>query len=158
MNKNWLSYVSFVVSDHCRQCYSIGFGCIMFNFGVFLTFWWNLEIQDGGSRMPAVWKLWRNSYVRRRLSSCCWLERNTFRCSIYPPSLIVIDLILPELFKEGSRIRRINKMKISDRHMEDFILHRVYVRSSYCFHYGSFEVKKTSLKCLWSKKFFVTVW
>ena len=70
------------------------------------------------------------------------LERNTFRYTIYPPSLIVIDLILPELYKEGSRIRRINKIKISDRHMEDFILHRVYVRSSYCFHYSSFEVKK----------------
>ena len=52
---------------------------------------------------------------------------------------------------EGIRIRRINKKKINDRHIEDFILHRVYVRPSYCFHYGSFEVKNF-IKQLLGKK------
>lgn len=54
------------------------------------------QSQDGGFKMSAVWKLWRNSHVIRCNSfSVASLKGNISERTICPPSIVVIALVLP---------------------------------------------------------------
>ena len=75
-----------------------GFDYFSFNFGAFLEFWENPEIQDGGSKMVAIWQSWPNFHV-------IWRHRFEFQT----PKEILLDVHCQsfytcEVMEEGSAL------------------------------------------------------
>ena len=81
------------------------FSFVLFSFDPilngFLRFWKNPEIQDGVPRWPPF------TYYDVMITSCDVIPHdaghkgNTFVLTVYPPSFVVITLILPQLRGRG---------------------------------------------------------
>ena len=67
----------------------IGFDYFALNFGTFLKFWGNPEIQDGGSKMAAIWQSWRNYLVKSGRHVTLRTQKHIWTYFL-PSSLIVI--------------------------------------------------------------------
>ena len=68
------------------ECSCIGFDYFLFNFDAFLKFWGNPEIQDGRSKMAAIWQSWRNDHFMYSPPPLADLKANIMGRIIYPPS------------------------------------------------------------------------
>ena len=80
MKKNYFSYCNLCVFSS-YLCSFIGFDYWSFDFGAFLTFWRNPEIQDGGSKMAAIWQSWRYYASYDDISFWCGKSLWTFYVS-----------------------------------------------------------------------------
>lgn len=88
------------------------FSLLLSHFRWFSAFWENQEIQDGWSKMAAVWKTWRIAEKPRdRISS--WRHPSfTFERTLYPQNVIIIPLCFWNYRRKGRRRGGCNPLPI----------------------------------------------